>query len=91
MIPSYYNATIGGQPADMYAIALAHNITDPAVCHAIKYMLRAGKKSGETKAEAIQKAIASLERGLDLGKERALFLAGAQVTRSGCWATETQG
>jgi hypothetical protein len=63
--PPYYTATINGL-ADMYAIAKAHNIANPAVCHAIKYMLRAGKKPGESAGAAYEKAIAALGRAVEI-------------------------
>ena len=63
--PSYYQAEIHGL-ADMYAIAKAHGITNPAVCHALKYLLRAGKKPGESAVEAIAKAQEALERAVEV-------------------------
>ena len=69
-IPDYYRAEIGGEVADMYAICLAHGITDPSICHAIKYLLRAGKKVGETKVEAVTKASWALARCIELEAKR---------------------
>jgi hypothetical protein len=63
--PNYYRAEISGL-ADMYAIAVAHGIRNPAACHALKYVLRAGRKPGETAAEAYGKAIAALTRAQEI-------------------------
>jgi len=65
MIPSYYAAKIDG-PADMYAIARAHGITNAATCHAIKYLIRAGKKPGETVVEALIMAQQAVARAVEI-------------------------
>ena len=67
IVPTYYNAEINGV-ADMYAIATAHGITNPAQAHALKYLLRAGKKPGETFGEAMCKALAACDRAIELHK-----------------------
>jgi hypothetical protein len=63
-VPSYYSAKIGGEVADMYAIAEAHGLSHPAA-HALKYILRAGKKEGESEVVAYQKAIHALSRAVE--------------------------
>jgi hypothetical protein len=64
-VPVYYAARIRGV-ADMYAIAKAHGITNPATCHALKYLLRAGRKPGETAREALAKAGHAIQRAIRL-------------------------
>ena len=64
-VPAYYLAHINGELADMYAIAEAHNL-HPALAHAVKYILRAGKKPGETASQAIDLAVGALGRAREM-------------------------
>jgi len=64
--PIYYGARIGGELADPYRIAMEYGITNPAQSHALKYLLRAGHKHGESWADAMDKAIHALSRARDI-------------------------
>lgn len=60
---SYYDVTINGTTVDIYDILTAYKVTDHAVAHAIKKLLRLGKGHKDV-ATDINEAIASLKRAL---------------------------
>ena len=64
--PHYYNVEIGGEKADPYRIAHEYGIVEMAQGHALKYLLRAGTKEGETWEQAIRKAIHALKRAIEV-------------------------
>lgn len=68
--PNFYTHTIGGQKADFYRICLTYGITDPALAHALKKLLRAGR-SHKSLEQDVQDCIDTLRRWQDIQREDA--------------------
>jgi len=64
-----WHTEINGAPADFYAIARAYDITDPAIAHALKKLLRCGR-SHKSQGQDVLEAIASLQRWVQMEDER---------------------
>jgi hypothetical protein len=62
-IPPYYRYAASTPPRDVFDIAFSYNL-DAQSTMALKYVIRAGRKPGVTKAEDIAKALACLRRAL---------------------------
>lgn len=58
----HYDFTYKGVKLDPYRIFKVYGITEPAQQHAIKKLLRAGKKAGNPVIREIDEAILSLQR-----------------------------
>ncbi len=61
-----YDKYINGTYADIYDIINAHNITCPALAHAIKKMLNPGDRGFKDSIQDKKEAIASIQRSIDL-------------------------
>lgn len=66
--PEYYDKRLpDGSKLDVYAICDLYGVCDPAIFHAIKKLLRAGKGSGgKSKTQDVQEAKDSLTRYLEI-------------------------
>jgi len=71
--PEYYQRTVvPGTKLDVYAICRLYEVTDPAVFHAIKKLLRAGKGSGgKSRVQDVKEARDSLTRFLEMEADQA--------------------
>jgi hypothetical protein len=67
--PNYYNKEIGGVRVDPYRLALIYGITDHALFHAWKKIMRAGNKPGNKKRKEIKEAVQALQRWLEIQDE----------------------
>ena len=63
---SKYHVLINGKLADFYDIIVAYGITNPADQHAVKKMLRPGKRGSKDGIQDRREAIASLQRAIEL-------------------------
>lgn len=65
LIPKHYDYTFRGNKLDPYRILLIYKITHPALQHAVKKLLRAGRSEKDIEQD-IQEVIVSLERFLEM-------------------------
>lgn len=65
-----YSRIIQGVEVDIYRILKAFGVTDPAVQHAIKKLLRQGR-AGKSEMQDITEAIQSLQRAVEIMEEDA--------------------
>lgn len=59
---NHYARTFKGVEIDVYRIAKLYGITDPAIAHALKKLLRFGSGQHKDRAQDIAEAIQSLQR-----------------------------
>lgn len=65
--PAYYERQAPAGKLDVYAICKIYDVTDPAIFHAVKKLLRAGRGSGgKSKNQDVSEAIDSLRRYLEM-------------------------
>jgi hypothetical protein len=62
-IPPYYRYAASTPPRDVFDIAYAYQL-DAQQTMALKYVIRAGRKAGVSKADDLAKAVACLRRAL---------------------------
>ena len=76
--PAYYERTMpAGSKLDIYAICRLYDVTDPAIFHAVKKLLRAGRGSGgKSRAQDVSEARDSLSRFLELEDAKSVADAG---------------
>ena len=65
---SKYHVSINGVKADVYDVLKAFGVTNPALQHAIKKMLKPGQRHAKSFRQDIEEAIVSLRRALELGE-----------------------
>lgn len=65
---SYYNQQYNGVKLDPYRVLKVYEITDPAIQHAVKKLLRLGK-GAKTEITDVQEAIESLQRFIEMRDE----------------------
>lgn len=61
-----YKVNIKGVEADVYDILQAYEITNPAIQHAVKKILKAGQRGYKDKSQDYDEAIQSIERAKEL-------------------------
>lgn len=66
----YHDRQVGGVKVDVYRVLRLFGITDPAIQHAVKKLLRCGR-GYKDKSTDIKEAIASLNRYLEMEREDA--------------------
>jgi len=66
LLPNPYRKVMPSVSVDVYDILQAYEVTNPAVQHAIKKMLCAGKRGYKGDIKDIKEAIGSLERAVEL-------------------------
>lgn len=62
----YYIDVSNQDSIDIYYILSAYNVTNPAVFHAVKKCLMAGRRGYKNKTQDLREAIEALERGIEL-------------------------
>lgn len=67
---SYHNAQFKGAKIDPYRIFRIYGVTDPAIQHAVKKLLRFGRgNGGKGGRQDVEEAIASLNRWIEMEEE----------------------
>ena len=67
--PHYFKPVKGLDHIDVYRVLELFEVTDPAIQHAIKKLLAAGKRGGKTRETDVREAVASLNRWLQMRVE----------------------
>lgn len=71
--PAYYERKAPAGKLDVYAVCKIYEVTDPAIFHAVKKLLRAGRGSGgKSKKQDVSEAIDSLRRYLEMEETEGL-------------------
>lgn len=69
--PNPYRRFLKGQSVDVYDILTAFEVTCPATQHAMKKLFALGARSGgKTKVQDLEEAIWSLQRAVELEREK---------------------
>lgn len=69
-----YKVRIKGAEVDVYDILVAYEIVNPAIQHAVKKLLKAGKRGYKDKTQDYNEAIQSIERAKELEYKKAPVL-----------------
>jgi fructose-specific phosphotransferase system component IIB len=64
-----YKVNCKGEEIDVYDVLVAFKVTNPAVQHAVKKLLKAGNRGYKNKFQDYTEAIESINRGIELIKE----------------------
>ena len=83
MTPDYYNRDFNGHKLDPYRIAGLYGIIDHAIFHALKKLLRAGQKDGNSAVDEVRGALAALQRWLEIQEENETAIAHRKYLSSG--------
>ena len=75
----YHDKQIGGLKVDVYRVLRLFGITDPAIQHAVKKLLRCGRGQKDA-ATDIEEAIQSLRRWQEMNREDAGAIASRKLT-----------
>lgn len=65
---TYFDKSVGGQKLDVYRVLRIYGITDPAIAHAVKKLLRCGR-GHKDQATDVAEAKASLTRWQEMQAE----------------------
>lgn len=68
---NYYAREHQGVKLDVYRILRLYNVTDPAIAHAVKKLLRFGSGGHKDAAKDVAEALESLERWQEMQEEDA--------------------
>ena len=68
-INNKYSVKCKGVDIDVYNVLKAFEVTDPAIQHAVKKLLKPGQRGVKTKEQDLQEAIKSIERSIELISE----------------------
>ena len=68
-INNKYSVKCKGVDIDVYNVLKAFKVTDPAIQHAVKKLLKPGQRGVKTKEQDLQEAIKSIERSIELMSE----------------------
>lgn len=63
-----YLVNCKGIEVDVYDVLHSFNVTNPAIQHAIKKLLKGGERGYKDKEQDYQEAINSIKRGIELNK-----------------------
>lgn len=64
-----YQRETKGIIIDVYNVLKAFEVTDPAIAHAVKKLLAAGKRGHKDRKQDLYEAIASIVRAIELENE----------------------
>lgn len=94
MRSKYHEKRVRGVKVDVYRVLRIYNVTDPAIAHAVKKLLRSGRGHKDQDTD-IAEAIASLQRWQEMRQEdkRPLKLAPrkAPTSPANAWSYERHG
>lgn len=68
---SKYHKRIRTETVDVYDVLTAYGVTCPAVAHAVKKLLMPGQRGAKDRLQDLNEAKQSIERAIELEKERA--------------------
>ena len=67
--PHYFKQIKGFTEADVYRVLRMFEVTDPAIAHAIKKLMAAGKRGYKDAIKDVSEAIDSCNRFIEMEKE----------------------
>ena len=69
LTPDYYDYVFNGVKIDPYRILEVYEVHHPALQHAIKKLLRSGRKEGQSIIDDVRESISALQRYLEMMEE----------------------